>query len=123
MSDYILNPDQGDILPVTVSEVKLYEGATKGIYGESKRLRLSLDNSLEIKEYCMEVSHKFGWEALINVPDKYVGDGTSSNKINMLEQPEAMLMQMVRVQAAVTWSTVNFMAGTVLTNTVTDVDP
>ena len=68
MSDCILNPYQGNILPGTTSGAKLYMAATKGIDDESKGPALSLDNALEIKEHCMKASHMYGWEGLINAP-------------------------------------------------------
>ena len=58
---------------------------TKGIDDKSKRLPVSLDKALEIKEHCMKASHTCGWEGLINVPHRYVGDGTPLNIINMIE--------------------------------------
>ena len=88
MSDYILNPYQGNILPGTASGVELCVAATKGINDKSKRLPLSLDNALEIKEHCMKASHTYGWEGVINTPHNYTGDDTPLNLINMLEQSE-----------------------------------
>jgi hypothetical protein len=123
MSDYILNPYQGNILPGTTGGAKLYLAATKGITEESKRLQLSLDNALEIKEHCLKASHTFGWETLINVPHNYAGDGTPQTLINMLHQPERTSMEMVRVQAAITWNRVDFNAFASYSWNVLDIDP
>ena len=123
MSDYILNPYQGNILTGTVSGEKLSVAATKVIADESKRLTVSLDNALEIKEHCMKTTHIFGWEDLLNIPHRYTGDDTRLNIINMLEQPAATMMQMVCVQASITWNRGNGVARTVESNKVTNVDP
>ena len=108
MSDYILNPDQGSILPGTTSGAKLYVAATKGINDESKRLPLFLDNSLEIKEHCTKASHMYGWEGLVNVSHTYTAVGAPSELINMLEQPEKCTMICVRSQASITWNRVKY---------------
>ena len=123
MSDYILNPYQGNILTGTVSGAKLSVAATKVIADESKRLTVSLDNALEIKEHCMKASHIFGWEDLINIPHRYTGDDTRLNIINMLEQPAETMMKIVCVQAAIVWNRVNGVARTVESNEVMNVDP
>ena len=78
MSDYILNPYQGNILPGTTSGANLYLAANKGIDAKSKRLPVSLNNVLETKEHCMKVSHMYVCKVLANVPHTYVADGTAS---------------------------------------------
>ena len=97
--------------------------ATKVIADKSKRLTVSLDKALETKEHCMKASHLFGWEDLLNIPHRYTGDDTRLNIINMLEQPAATMMQMVCVQAAITWNRVNIVVRTVESNEVMDVAP
>ena len=123
MSDYILNPYQGDILPGTAAGAKLFVAATRGIVEESKRLQLSLDNALEIKEHCMKASHLYGWDTMVNIPHSYQGDGAPRNIINMLTNPEDTTLEMVRVQAAVTWNRVDFVNSLVQSNMVVDIDP
>ena len=103
---YVLHPFQGDIFPGTSAGAKLFDRATSGP-DEDKRLTLDLDDAIEIKSRLLKAQQDFAWSTLTTVPTNYASDGTPSNFVDLVLNPEAVALSDVQFSAAVTWSKSN----------------
>lgn len=105
---YSINLYDADILPGTKMGRDLYMKATESV-SEDKRLDFSADNALTVKFKLESASHEFCWNKIINIPRTYAQDGTGSNFIDLLRNPERISDDEVRFSAAVTWANPNFL--------------
>ena len=119
---FVSNPYHGEIYPGTSAGLKLYLTAMKPVE-ESKKVELSIENSILIKSMLTQAASNFGWSKAIAIPILWDQNSKAVNYANLLLNPEKCPIEMVKFHAAHMFGTPDYSAGTIGTMTIRTIDP